>query len=226
LTSTVAGVGRRRARHPVEPERASPMVLGETTVHVVRHGRTALNEQGRFRGLHDVPLDDRGRAEAEAVARRLGDRPVVALFSSPLTRARETAEPIARRRGIDAVPFAGLLDLDHGEWTELSSSEAEGLDHEEYERFRSAPRASIPPGGEPLIEAERRIVGAIDELGRRFSGREIVVVSHEIPIRLLLSRVSGLEGSGFWNIPLPTGSVSELHGQVGSWRVEREPAIP
>jgi len=198
----------------------------ETAVHVVRHGRTALNEQGRFRGLHDVPLDDRGLTEADALARSFERRSIVGAFFSPLTRARETAEPIARRLGIDALPVEGLLDLDHGEWTGLTAEEAERLDQKEFARFRWDPRASTPPGGEPLIEVERRIVGAIDELGRQYPSREIVVVSHEIPIRLLLSHVTGLDGVGVWNIPLPTGSVTRLRGSVGSWRVDGGPAVP
>ncbi|MDP9331680.1 MAG: histidine phosphatase family protein [Actinomycetota bacterium] len=201
-------------------------MIQETVVDVVRHGRTVLNEQGRFRGLHDVPLDDRGRAEADALALLLRVRSVVVVFHSPLTRARQTAEPIARRRGIDPVPLASLLDLDHGEWTALSHADAERRDPEEYERFRWDPRASTPPGGEPLIEAEQRIVGTIDELSRRYPGREIAVVSHEVPIRLLLSHLTGLDGAGLWNIPLPTGSVARLRGSAGSWRVEEGPSVP
>lgn len=225
---SVAGIEEHRARTQPEDRQGpggSPMI-NETVVHVVRHGRTALNEQGRFRGLHDVPLDDRGRAEAEAVALSLRARPVVVVFHSPLTRARETAEPVARLRGIAPVSLAGLLDLDHGEWTALSRDEAERGDPEEYERFRWDPRTSTPPGGEPLIDVERRIVGTIDDLGRRYPGWEIAVVSHEIPIRLLLSHFTGLDGAGLWNIPLPTGSVTRLRGSAGSWRVEEGPSVP
>lgn len=226
--SSIAGIEEHRATtQPKDVRRpgASPMI-NETVVHVVRHGRTALNEQQRFRGLRDVPLDDRGRAEADAVALSLRARSVVAVLHSPLTRARETAEPIARLQRIAPVSLAGLLDLDHGEWTALSRAEAERRDPQEYERFRWDPRTSTPPGGEALIEAERRIVGTIDELGRRYPGREVAVVSHEIPIRLLLSHLTGLDGAGLWNIPLPTGSVTKLRGSEGSWRVEEGPSVP
>lgn len=224
----IVGIEEHRATTWPEDELrpgGSP-VINETVVHVVRHGRTALNEQGRFRGLRDVPLDDRGRAEANAIALSLRARSVVVVFHSPLTRARETAEPIARLQRIAPASLAALLDLDHGEWTALSRDEAERRDPEEYGRFRWDPRASTPPGGEPLIEAEQRIVGAIDEQGLRYSGREVAVVSHEIPIRLLLSHLTGLDGAGLWNIPLPTGSVTRLRGSAGSWRVEEGPSVP
>ena len=77
----------------------------ETTVHVIRHGRTALNAQGRFRGLEDVPLDAHGLAEAEAVASNLSVRPIVAITHSPLSRARQTAEAVGRALGLDLAPI-------------------------------------------------------------------------------------------------------------------------
>jgi broad specificity phosphatase PhoE len=224
--SSLAGIEERVPIPQTEEREIAPRTTHETVVHVVRHGRTALNEQGRFRGLHDVALDDRGRAEADALALSLQGRPLVVVFHSPLKRARETAEPIARLQGIDAVSNAALLDLDHGEWTTISGSEAERRDPEEYGRFRSDPRASTPPGGEPMIEAERRIVGVIDEVGRRYQGQEAAVVSHEILIRLLLSHVSDLDGIAIWKIPVSTGSVTRLRGSAGSWRVEEGPFVP
>jgi broad specificity phosphatase PhoE len=80
-----------------------------TTVLLVRHGRTALNAQGRFRGLTDPPLDEMGMAEAEEAARsilaRSRDRPIAALATSPLARARQTAESIGLAIAAGSLPF-------------------------------------------------------------------------------------------------------------------------
>jgi len=197
-----------------------------TAVHVIRHGRTALNAQGRFRGLEDVPLDERGLAEAEAVARTLASRPIVAVAHSPLTRARQTAEPLSRRLGLVPEPDPRLIDLDLGVWTGLTAGEAAAIDPAAYRRYRVDPRSATPPEGEPLSEAERRIVHAVDFLGERWRGAEVAVVSHELPIRLLLSGLMGLDRARVWDIPLATGSVAALSGSPGSWRVVEEPRAP
>lgn len=198
----------------------------ESVVHVVRHGRTTLNAEGRFRGRDDVPLDELGRAEAEVAARALVVCPIAVVVHSPLTRARETAEPIARHTSAAIEADPGLLDLDHGAWTALTPVEAASRNPDEFVQFRDDPRKSFPPGGEPLASVEARIVLAVDDIARRFPGQEVVVVSHEIPIRLLLSHVIGLDGAGTWNIPLPTGSVTTLRGSAGFWYIDQGPWRP
>ena len=190
------------------------------TVHVVRHGRTALNAQGRFRGRQDPPLDDVGLAEVEAAADTLAGRPIADIASSPLRRARQTAEAFGLVAGREPFALTDLLDLDHGEWEGLTPAEAEERDPEEYARFRSDPRASTPPGGEPLAQAERRMRAALGLLAWRYPGEEIVAVSHEIPIRLLLSRWRGIDGADVWAFPLPTASVTLVtRGAGGRWTI-------
>jgi broad specificity phosphatase PhoE len=85
-------------------------------VYLVRHGRTALNAEGRFRGHLDPPLDEEGRREAKAVGRLLLLRPPTHVHSSPLRRAQETAEAIAQITGAPISTWEDLIDLDYGEW--------------------------------------------------------------------------------------------------------------
>ncbi|HYV02049.1 MAG TPA: histidine phosphatase family protein [Actinomycetota bacterium] len=86
-----------------------------TGVHLIRHGRTGLNAEGRFRGRRDVPLDDMGRREAARAAPTLADLGLVAVYTSPLRRAVATAEAIARVAGADVIVQGGLIDLDYGD---------------------------------------------------------------------------------------------------------------
>jgi ribonuclease H / adenosylcobalamin/alpha-ribazole phosphatase len=193
-----------------------------TTVLVVRHGRTALNAQGRFRGRQDPPLDEVGLAEVEetaaSIAARPGGRPVAAIATSPLARARQTAETIGLATGREPFVLEELNDLDHGAWSGLTAEEARERDPQEYELFRRDPRSSVPPGGESLAEVERRMRGAIASLAARYPGEDVVAVSHEIPIRLLLSGINEVDGSGVWDIELPTASVNVLvRGTDGDW---------
>jgi ribonuclease H / adenosylcobalamin/alpha-ribazole phosphatase len=196
----------------------------DTTLLVVRHGRTALNAQGRFRGLADPPLDEVGMAEAEDAARdiaaRAYERPIAAMATSPLARARQTAESIGLVIGREPFVMGELLDLDHGAWEGLTAEEAEGRDPVEYERFRSDPRASCPPEGEPLIEVENRMRGALASLAARYPGEQVVAVTHEIPIRLIVSGLRDLDGHDVWAFDLPTASVTAItQGSDGAWTV-------
>jgi ribonuclease H / adenosylcobalamin/alpha-ribazole phosphatase len=199
---------------------------GRTTIHLVRHGRTALNAQGRYRGLDDPPLDDEGLGQAEGAARELSARPIAAVYHSSLARARQTAEAIARVTGVEPRLLVDLVDLDLGLWTAKTPGEAGAIDPEAFARFRDDPRACTPPGGEPIGDVERRVVAALDELGRRHAGTEVVAVSHEIPIRLLVSRLAGLDGPDVWRIDLPTGSIATVSGASSAWRLEGWPGAP
>jgi len=86
-----------------------------TRIILVRHGQTGWNVGAgageRFRGRVDLPLDDTGLAQAQAVAKRLADHPIVAVYSSPLKRAMETARPTAQQLGLPVQPLPGIVDI-------------------------------------------------------------------------------------------------------------------
>lgn len=187
-----------------------------TRIFLVRHGRTALNAQGRFRGRRDVPLDERGLVDAAEASRRLAGIALAAVYTSPLLRTRQTAEAVAATSGASVVVEPDLVDLDHGRWEGLTLEEAAALDPEAFERFRADPRAAEAPGGEPLDEVERRMVAALERIGARYPGGACAAVSHEIPIRLAIAHLAGVHGPAVWELPVPTGSVTELRFEDGT----------
>lgn len=162
-----------------------------TTLYLVRHGRTVLNAQGRFRGREDPPLDEQGAEDAHAAAGRLA--------------------------GLDVVVEEGLNDLDHGAWTALTPAEAAEGWPAEFARFRERPRAAAAPGGETMPDVEERLMRTLDLLAERHRGAAFAAVSHEIPIRLVIARVAGPEGTGFWELDLPTGAVTHLRRDDARW---------
>ncbi len=192
------------------------------TIHLIRHGRTALNAEGRFRGRRDVPLDDQGFIEAAAAARALTGVRLAAVHASPLRRTIQTAEFVAAAAGGRVVRDARLIDLDHGRWEALTPDEAERVDAVEYGRFRNDPRACVPPGGEPVASVEERVLACLGELGRSHPGAVTAAVSHEIPIRLVVSRLLGVDGAGVWGIDLPTGTAIELSFEGGELRLRSD----
>ncbi|MGH2555706.1 MAG: histidine phosphatase family protein [Actinomycetota bacterium] len=179
-------------------------------VYLVRHGRTLLNAEGRFRGRIDVPLDEDGRSQAEAAAERLTPSRLAAAYSSPLRRAVETARPIAARHGLEVQFEEGLIDLDHGAWEGLTPSEAETLDPQAYGLWLADPLSAVPPGGEPVADALARTHKALVELLGANRGGSIVAVSHEIVIRAVIAEAHRLTGKWVWSFGLEPGSITEL----------------
>jgi broad specificity phosphatase PhoE len=181
------------------------------TVYLVRHGRTALNAEGRFRGRLNPPLDDRGFLDAARAASLLKDARLVVVLTSPLLRAVQTAEFVARAANVRSIVEPDLIDLDHGAWQGLARDEARALDPAEFETFNEDPVRSRPPGGEALADLERRVLDALHRAADGYLGAPIAAVSHEIPIRLVLSAAARLEPrSRMWSLDLPTGSVSSV----------------
>jgi broad specificity phosphatase PhoE len=169
---------------------------------LVRHGRTAWNHKVRFRGRTDLPLDDVGQEQARAVSRAIQIRypGANAIYSSPLLRARQTAAPVAAALGLEAQPHPGLLDVDYGEWTGLTTAEAESHDSERYRLWKSAPQQIRFPKGESLGLVQERIVHLLEELAMTHPSQQVVLVGHLVVNRVILCTLLGAGLQAFWKI--------------------------
>lgn len=196
-----------------------------TTIYLVRHARTAWNAEGRFRGREDPPLDERGLVEAAEAARVLADAGLRAVHSSPLLRCLQTAEVIARTAGVTVTPEPGLIDADLGRWTGVAPEVAERQDPDAYAVFRRQPRRARAPEGEDLADVEGRVFEVLHRIGRRHEAGALAAVSHEIPIRLVASRLMGIRGPGFWDLELPTASITELRFRDGRLSLASEVTV-
>jgi len=185
-----------------------------TTLLFVRHGETDWNRQGRFQGTRDIPLNDEGRAQARRLAARWpwgGD----VLLSSPLLRARETAEILAPALGLTIGGFDPRL-------IERSYGAAEGLTLAERQ-------AAFPHGGVPGVEAPEAIRARarafLASVTEAYPGRKVVVVSHGGFINVILSLVSrGDHGTG--KTLLGNTSVSEVRWSPRGWRTVSTGLVP
>ncbi|QNO36302.1 histidine phosphatase family protein [Protaetiibacter sp. SSC-01] len=148
-----------------------------TELYLVRHGETDWNAARRIQGRTDIPLNDAGRAQARQAAELLARRRWDAVYSSPLSRAHETASIIAERLGIDEVTdVAELVERDYGD--------AEGMSFEQIEALY--PEGVRAPGQETRAEVAARVVPALLALAERHPGERILVVSHGGAIRSVL----------------------------------------
>jgi len=158
---------------------------GATTFHLVRHASYDLLGRviaGRAPG-HS--LNPKGRAEADALAVSLAGRPIAAVVSSPLQRARETAAPIAERHGLPVAIEGDLDEIDFGEWTGLPIRDLHASP--EWRSFNTFRSTAPIPGGETMVMAQARALAAILRLRSRYPEAEVVVVSHGDVVKALLA---------------------------------------
>lgn len=183
-----------------------------TVVLLVRHGRTATTGAtlpGRAPGLH---LVEAGRREAEAVAERVAGlaRParVSAIYASPRERARETAEPIARRLGLAVEVEPGLDECDFGRWTGRRLRDLARTP--EWKAVQRYPSGFRFPDGESFTEMQARVTAAIGRLVARHPGQTLVAVSHADPIKAAVAQALGTHLDLFQRIAVATGSVTAV----------------
>src|SRR4030067_832999 len=110
-----------------------------TSIYLVRHGQTAWNKGEIFRGRTDIPLDETGLREAEGAGEYLKEIRVMTIYSSPLTRARQTAEKIAAFHQIEVKLLPGIIDMSFGNWEGHSLKEIRDRDEERYRQWREQP---------------------------------------------------------------------------------------
>jgi broad specificity phosphatase PhoE len=180
-----------------------------TRIVLVRHGQTAWNKDVRFRGRADVLLDEFGLRQAEATGRTVAARwPVVAVYASPMRRAMQTAEAVARAHGLVAHPLEGLLDVDFGQWQGLSPEEVSQRYPDLYRAWAEAPHTVHFPGGESLDDVRTRIMAGLGEAVARHPGQAVALVSHTVANRVLLCAILGLGNDHFWRLGQDTCAVN------------------
>lgn len=177
---------------------------GAHHLFLVRHGQTALNAEGRLRGLANPPLDGTGIAEARAVAEALASAGIVEVRCSPLDRAVTTARIIAERCGCAVETDPAFNDRDYGPWT----------GHVKQDVVAEFGSVDAAPGVEPISRVLERAVPALERLVRS-SGGPVCVVTHDAVIRPLLENVDPANRIA----RVLTGSWSELKLEQGTWSV-------
>jgi broad specificity phosphatase PhoE len=179
---------------------------------LVRHGESTGNADGLLLGRIDAPLTDRGKAQAVAVGPSLAG--VTRLISSPLRRARDTAEALGT--GLPVEIDDRWIEVDYGEF---DGRPLGAVPDEVWTRWRSDPDYR-PPGGETLREAGTRVRQACEELfaaegeGARSSGA-VVVVSHVSPIKAATCWALGIGDEGAWRLYLATASITRITWGAG-----------
>ena len=180
-----------------------------TELILARHGETVWNVEKIYRGRTDVNLDEVGVKQAELLGRYLRNWELEAIYSSPLIRAIDTANIIARYQKIGVHITEGLVDFDYGEWQSLPEQEAKRLYPTLYNEWHNNPHKVKMPGGESLEDVKRRAIGVVNDVIPKYQG-SIVLVAHRVVNKVLICSLLGLDNSHFWNINQDVGGISGI----------------
>jgi broad specificity phosphatase PhoE len=177
---------------------------------LVRDARTDGAYERRLEGWRDVRLSEEGYRQAEAVGRTLAERPLAAVYSSPLRRALDTALAIASPHGLAVQVDRAFREMSFGRWEGLTGPEIEALDPNGYRCWVETPAQAVPLSGECLADVRERVLAGLADVKARHAGQTVALVSHGIPGRLLLLEALGLDLNRLWSVSLSATGVSEL----------------
>ena len=177
---------------------------------LVRHGETETNRLGRIQGVSQTRLNERGLDQAAAAARALLPDAPFTLYASPLMRAQQTAEAIARRVGVCTIREDGLIEMDVGEFEGLTGRQLR-------ERFPDVMRAwdqdafqTVMPGGESLETVRDRAWKTVMNLADRHGAETVVAVTHNFTIQMVLCTALGMPPNNFRRLRVDLGSITRL----------------
>ena len=190
-------------------------------LYLLRHGATANNDADppRIQGCRsDTPLSSTGEEQAQRAAAFLADYQLDVVYSSPLLRARRTAEFIAAPHGLTVVAEPGLTEIDCGVWECLTWAEVEARNPAEYRAFSDNPIDACYLGGENLRTTQQRVVPVIDRLLQENVGRTVVAVAHNMVNRCYLAHLLRIPLADYRRITQDNCGITVLRYKAGDIR--------
>ena len=176
--------------------------------YLLRHGETEWNKLGKFQGLTDVSLNDRGVAQARDSARAALSWDHGALYASSLKRTVQVAEEIRKLSGVPVVTDPGLRELSLGDLEGVSGAEMRAGWPEVYASWRNNPADVVMPNGESLTQLQERAWNVILEIERSHSQESgVIIVSHNFTIRTIICAILDIPLYNFHRLSLGLGSL-------------------
>jgi broad specificity phosphatase PhoE len=177
-----------------------------TTFFLIRHGHTAAIGEWLAGTAANMPLNDAGRAQVGRLAAQFRGITLAAVLSSPLERARQTADAIAEGRELGVRLLPALSEFEVGDWTGRKFA---ALDQDqEWRRFNGARSIVRAPRGELMLEVQQRMVTALIDLSAEYPGAAVAVVSHGDVIRAALMFFLGIPLDFVHRLEISPASIS------------------
>jgi len=177
---------------------------------LLRHAETEWNRERRYQGWRDSPLSSTGREQAESAGRLLAASPLVAVWSSPLARARETAALIAAPHKLPVREADAFKEMGFGDWEGLTRDEVRERFPDAHRAWAETPNEAAWPGAETLGVVRARALAGLEALREAHQGQTVCLVSHGITSRILILEALGLGLDRLWSLQLSSTGISEL----------------
>ncbi len=179
---------------------------------LVRHAESQWNPIGRYQGILDPELSERGELQAKALARHIKKEfpQAEAIFSSPLTRTKKTALFIAELLGKEVIIDDRLIEINHGDWSGELVDDIEKKYKEDFETWMKRPHEIVFPNGESLKEVLDRVSDFLSFLKAKYKDKTVIAISHSVPMRVFYCAVLGIDLSHFWAFGCDNASYSIL----------------
>ena len=187
------------------------------TIFLIRHGENEYVAKGRLAGrLPGVHLNETGKKQAEAVAKAFAEAPIKAVYSSPMERCMETAQPLAAALKMEVIPRDGIIEVDFGEWQDKTLKQLRR--RKLWKVVQASPSRMCFPGGETFANAQQRIVKELETLAEQHDPKNLIACfSHSDLIKLAVSYYLGQPIDLFQRIMIAPASISTLHlGEMGA----------
>ena len=193
-----------------------------TRILLVRHGETDFNLTHRFQGRIDIPLNEEGKSQAQALALALKDEPLTAIYSSPLLRAMETARSIMSFH--PSTPFfeeEGLIEMDLGELDGKQAGNWISQHQEFYKTWRTTPSHLKMPGGESLEEVQIRAMDTLERITKPYlPGSTLLLCSHNFVNRTIICHALSLPLDRFRDFQQDAAALNVLYKREGQLLAE------
>ncbi len=189
--------------------------------YLVRHGQSTWNQIGRIQGKQDPPLSTLGRRQAMALADALKHEPLDVVYSSPQRRARMTAEAVASDHNLPIQIVEGLAEIDHGFWEGLTEAEIQSRFAISFYTWLRRPSQTLMPGGEHTLAVQQRVLDAWREIVQRHEGNHALIVSHDIPIKVIIADVLHLSLDSIGHFVLDNAAISVVQKAEGELQIVR-----
>jgi len=178
---------------------------------IIRHAESEWNPIGRYQGLLDPGLSERGLKQAELLGRALEKEKIDVIYSSPLKRTYQTAQEIAKRHGLEIIEDRRIIEIDHGVWSGMLVEEVKERFPEDFRMWLEEPHRVKFEGGESLQDVFKRVKDFLEFIREKHWGQTVAVVSHTVPIRAMLCALLNIDLSKFWVFGCDNASYSLVH---------------
>ncbi|MBI4674420.1 MAG: alpha-ribazole phosphatase [Chloroflexi bacterium] len=167
-------------------------------LYLVRHGESAWNQRRVYTGQQDVPLSELGQRQAAQLAEHLAETPLAEIYASPLKRANDTVQPLAKLKHQNITLDARLAEIHHGAWEGNSASEVRTQYAAEYLAWRTQPHRVQMPEGESLEDVAQRVQSFLRDVLAAYADGNILIATHDAVLRVIVLQTMLMGLEYFW----------------------------